>query len=107
VDIWKITNDSIQAAKSAGIITDMDEGAVAVLLQMAQRLDDVEYPIIDGKFDNVTQSLYFKACEQLGLTPAGRNRLEEKKGASGGKLAQLRSLQGGATPKPAGRKRTG
>jgi hypothetical protein len=103
MEIWKTTNESVQAAKAAGIITAMDEGAVLVLLQMAQRLDDVEYPIIDGKFDNVTQSLYFKACEQLGLTPSGRLKLEDKKGdGTGGKLAQLRSVQGG---KATGRKR--
>lgn len=105
MEIWKVTNDSVQAAKAAGIITSMDEGAVAVLLQIAQRLDDVEYPIVDGKFDNVSQSLYFKACEQLGLTPAGRSRMEEKKETGGGKLAQLRGIQGGGGTKPAGRKR--
>jgi hypothetical protein len=93
----------VQAAKRAGTITAADEGAVAVLLQMAERLDDPDFPVIDGRFDNVTQALYFKACEQLGLTPAGRSRLSEKKETGGGKLAQLRSIQGGA----AGRKRSG
>lgn len=104
MEIWKITNNSVQAAKAAGLITPMDEGAVAVLLQMAQRLDDVEFPVIDGKFDNVTQGLYLKACEQLGLTPAGRTRLAEQKGAGGGKLAQLRGIQGGNAGKARGRK---
>jgi hypothetical protein len=103
VDIWETTNESVQAAKRAGTITAADEGAVAVLLQMAERLDDPDFPVIDGRFDNVTQALYFKACEQLGLTPAGRSRLSEKKETGGGKLAQLRSIQGGA----AGRKRSG
>lgn len=102
MEVWHTTNEAIQAAKVAGVITDMDEGAVSVLLQMAQRLDDPDYPVIDGRFDNVTQALYFKACEQLGLTPAGRNRLTEKKETGGGKLAQLRSIQGGS-----GRKRSG
>lgn len=95
MDIWKTTNESVQAAKAAGLITAMDEGAVMVLLQMAQRLDDAEFPVFDGKFDNVTQGLYFKACEQLGLTPAGRSRLTENREKGGGKLAQLRGIQGG------------
>lgn len=96
MDIWTTTNDSVQAAKQAGQITDADEGAVAVLLQMAERLDDPDYPVIDGRFDNVTQALYLKYCEQLGLTPAGRKALDSKKEAGGGKLAQLRAIQGGA-----------
>jgi len=104
-EIWKTTADAIQAGKAAGVIGPLDEGAVVVLLQMAQRLDDVEFPVIDGKFDNVTQGLYLKYCESLGLTPAGRNRLEEKKDAGGGKLAQLRGIQGGTAGKTAGRKR--
>lgn len=102
MDIWETTNASIQAAKQAGALTDADEGACLVLLQMAERLDDPDYPVIDGRFDNVTQSLYFKACEQLGLTPSGRAKLPEDKRAAGGKLAQLRGIDGG---KPAGRKR--
>jgi hypothetical protein len=95
MDIWHTTNDAVQAGKRAGLITALDEGAVVVLLQMAKTLDDPEFPVIDGKFDNVTQGLYLKYCESLGLTPAGRGRLEPKKDAGGGKLAQLRGIQGG------------
>jgi hypothetical protein len=102
LDVWTTTNEAIQAGKRAGQLTDMDEGACSVLLQLAERLDDPDFPVIDGKFDNVTQALYFKACEQLGLTPAGRSRLAEKKETGGGKLAQLRAVQGGQ-----GRKRAG
>jgi len=41
--------------------------------------------------DNVTIPTYLKACDALGLTPAGRVRLDEKKESAGGKLALLRS----------------
>ena len=95
MDIWETTNESIQAARRDGVLTDADDGACAVLLTLAERLDDPDFPVIDGRFDNVTAALYFKACEQLGLTPAGRARLPEKKESSGGKLAQLRALEGG------------
>jgi hypothetical protein len=78
----------------------MDEGAVAVLRKLAETLDHPDFPVIDGKFDNVTQSVYLRYCEQLGLTPAGRKALGEKKEQGGGKLAQLRSVQGGNTAKP-------
>jgi hypothetical protein len=103
--IWHATNDSVQEGIRAGIIGPLDEGAVAVLLQMAERLDHPDFPLIDEKFDNVTQGQYLRACEQLGLTPAGRTKLGEKKDAGGGKLAQLRSVQGGAKPKAPARKR--
>ncbi|AYN57478.1 hypothetical protein PBI_KEPLER_2 [Arthrobacter phage Kepler] len=95
MDIWETTNESIQAAKRSGVVTDADEGACAVLLTLAERMDDPDFPVIDGRFDNVTAALYFKACEQLGLTPSGRARLPEKKEGGGGKLAQLRALEGG------------
>lgn len=103
MDVYDGTMAAVEAARTAGVVTDMDEGAVEALLQLAARLDDPDYPNIDGRFDNVTAALYFKACEQLGLTPSGRSRLAEKKETGGGKLAQLRAVQGGQT----GRKRTG
>jgi hypothetical protein len=103
-EIWHVTNESVQAAKREGIITAMDEGAVAVLMMMAERLDDPDWPVIDNRFDNVTQSVYLKACDQLGLTPSGRKVLDARKEADkGGKLAQLRAVQGGA--KTSARKR--
>lgn len=97
-EIWHVTNESVQAAKREGLITAMDEGVVAVLLQMAERLDHEDWPVIDGKLDNVTQPTYLRACEALGLTPSGRKALDAKKEAGqGGKLAQLRAVQGGGT----------
>ncbi|AYN56819.1 DNA binding protein [Arthrobacter phage RedFox] len=102
MDIWETTNEAIQAAKRSGVITDMDEGACSALLQLAERLDDPDYPNIDGRFDNVTAALYFKACDQLGLTPAGRARLPERKEGKGGKLAQLRAVEGGRSGRKTG-----
>ncbi|URM86970.1 terminase small subunit [Arthrobacter phage Basilisk] len=102
MDVWDTTNEAIQAARRAGVLTDMDEGACSALLQLAERLDDPDYPNVDGRFDNVTAALYFKACDQLGLTPAGRSRLAEKKEQKGGRLAELRAIQGGKTGKRTG-----
>jgi hypothetical protein len=51
----------------------------------------------------VTLPTYLKYCESLGLTPAGRARLEEKKPeGDGGKLAKLRALSGRPAPKRLG-----
>lgn len=88
------TGDAVKAAKAAGLITDMDAGAVAVLMRMAERMDDPDFPYIEGKFDNVTEGLYTKLSNELGLTVAGRARTPEKKEASRGKLGELRSIEG-------------
>ncbi|MDI3330141.1 MAG: hypothetical protein QJR09_05310 [Micrococcus sp.] len=96
------TEEAVEAARTAGIITPMDNGAVETLLRLAERMDDPDFPMIDGRFDNVTESLYFKACDSLGLTPAGRQKLDVKEQKGGGKLAQLRAVNGGAGGKRAG-----
>lgn len=93
---------AIDSAKAAGIITDMDAGAVETVLRLAERMEDPDFPMIDGRFDNVTESLYFKVCDSLGLTPAGRQKLDIKEVKKVGKLAQLRAVNGGAGGKRAG-----
>jgi hypothetical protein len=86
------------AIKAATHLTAMDSGAVAMLRELA-RVADVVIATGGineaGKFDNVTVPTYLKACDALGLTPAGRVRLDEKKESVGGKLAQLRAVNGG------------
>lgn len=87
------TEASIKAAKHLGLL---DAGAVEVLRHLARTVDAIDDGAVDdnGKprsLDNVTIPTYLKACDALGLTPAGRVRLDEKKEAPGGKLAHLRS----------------
>lgn len=85
------TADAIDAAREAGILTDMDNGTATVLLRMAERMDDPDFPYIEGRFDNVTEGLYLKAARELGLTVAGRSVLPERKESKGGKLSLLRA----------------
>lgn len=97
--VFAATEASIAAATHLG---PMDAGSVEVLRSLARTIDAIN----DGahaadengkprSLDNVTVPTYLKACDALGLTPAGRVRLEEKKEPAGGKLAQLRSVNGG------------
>lgn len=86
---------AIEAAKQRGVITDMDAGAVAVVLRMAERMDDPDFPYVEGRFDNVTEGLFVKLCNELGLTPAGRSKMPEKVEQSKGKLGELRMLEKG------------
>lgn len=82
------------ALSAAGHLTDMDKGAVEALRVLAAQVDFLAANgglREDGKLDNVSVPTYLKFCESLGLTPAGREKLSEKKPeAPGGKLALLR-----------------
>lgn len=107
-------NDIIEATDraiaSATHLTDADVGAVEALRVLARKIaawdQIVEWALEDAgnerrpsvpANDNVSVSAYVKTCEQLGLTPAGRVKLTEKKSeGKGGKLGRLSSV-----PKPA------
>lgn len=104
--VLEATEASIAAASH---LTDADAGAVAALRMLAQKIDtedelrDValswseEHKQRPPSIDNVSVPTYLKFCDSLGLTPAGRARLAEKKPeAKGGKLGRL-----AAVPKPA------
>lgn len=102
MSLVEATEDAVKAATH---LTDMDAGAVQAMLALARKIDawdqivdwamedaarDEKRPTVPQN-DNVSLSAYLKYCDQLGLTPAGRNGLVEKKKpeASGGKLSIL------------------
>lgn len=103
--VAKATNEAIAAAKH---LTKQDAGAVATLRFLATKIDTEaelrdlalrwaeEHNQKPPSVDNVSVPTYLKYCESLGLTPAGRAKMPEKKEPSGGKLNSLRSV-----PKPA------
>lgn len=79
------------ALDDAPWITGADAGTVELLLRLAERMDDPDFPVIDGRFDNVTESLYLKTSTALGLTPEKRADWEKKeKKSGGGRLETLR-----------------
>lgn len=96
-----------RAVASATHLTDMDAGAVQAMLALARKIDAwdqiVEWALDDAREgekrptvpqnDNVSLSAYLKYCDQLGLTPAGRNGLVEPKKpeVAGGKLSSLQA----------------
>jgi hypothetical protein len=87
------------AIEAADHLTDMDLGAVEMLRTLAAAADAIDENGLNpaGKLDNVTIPTYLRYCESLGMTPAGRAKLVEKKPeAKGGKLRGLSSV-----PKPA------
>jgi hypothetical protein len=102
-DVREALEKSVAAASH---LTPMDAGAVEAARALADKIDAwdaiVEWALDDAgdkpgarpavpQNDNVSIPSYLKFCESLGLTPAGRARLPEKKQeAPSGKLALLR-----------------
>lgn len=98
-NVVQATEKSIKAATH---LSAMDAGAVATLRALArqvQYLDENGGLREDGKLDNVSIPTYLRFCESLGLTPAGRAKLAEKKGKTeddtADTIAELRSIHGG------------
>jgi len=73
----------------------MDDGTVAVLLDLARVIDGMESKDPDAPMDNVTKPTYLKYASELGLTPLSRLKLGKPEDRSGSKLAELRSIRGG------------
>lgn len=98
-----VVEQTEKAIAAAEHLSDMDAGAVAALRVLAVKIDgfaeENDETTEDSRtgLDNVTIPTYLKFCESLGLTPAGRAKLAEKKPeVKGGKLGRLSSV-----PKPA------
>ena len=97
--VFEATERSIAAAIKAKRLDDEDAGAVQMLRELARAADLIDENGLNpaGKLDNVTIPTYLRYAESLGLTPAGRARLVEKKPeGKSGKLGRL-----AAVPKPA------
>ena len=95
---WVPIVDTLDKALAAATwITDADAGTVELLRRLADRLDHPDFPVIDGRFDNVTESLFLKTSASLGLTPEMR-AVWEKKEKSGGSTSSLQKLRKGAAP---------
>ena len=79
------------ALRAADWITPADQPTVELLRRLANRLDDPGFPTIEGRFDNVSESLFLKTAAALGLTPEMRAAWAKKeKKVDGGRLETLR-----------------
>lgn len=56
----KIKNNKLDKVQSAPL--------VAAAAKLAKLMDNEEFPIVNGKFDNVSPSTFLKYCEKLHLT---------------------------------------
>ena len=63
-------NSSISEAVKEGRLDRRKHGAlIEAARKLAATMDREGWPIIDGRFDNVTPSMYKQYCEMLHLTP--------------------------------------
>jgi hypothetical protein len=66
-----------------------DAAAVAVLRMLAVKMDQFAAALA---VDKDTPALFLRYCDALGLTPAARSKLTDKKEPTGGRLGNLRSV---------------
>ena len=72
--IRRATEKSVKAAEEQGVIDPvLSAGPISALYMLCDTLDDPDFPVIKGKYDNVSIPTYLK----------------------GGKLAKLRAVEGG------------
>lgn len=92
--VLEATNASIAEAVKAKLLDEtLSAGPIAAVRKIAEQIDHPDYPVVDGRFDNVSMSLYLKYCIELHLTPAPVDEKAQKGGESGGsKLGKLRSV---------------
>lgn len=71
-------NSSVSEAVKDGRLDRRKHGAlIEAARKLAMTMDREGWPIIDGRFDNVTPSTYQKYCEMLHLTPDAKPVIED------------------------------
>lgn len=61
---------SVDAAVKNGALDTVENGAVIeAARKVAAIFDQPEWPMVNGKLDNVSPSVFLKYCDALGLTP--------------------------------------
>lgn len=111
-DVRRALDRSIREAVKQGLIDrQLDAGAIEAARALADKIDAwdviVDWALDDAadsggrpavpQHDNVSLSALLNYLQHFGLTPASRKKLFDVKGGAGGKLAQLRAIEGGRT----------
>lgn len=85
---------SIAAAVEEGRI---DLAGHAALIASARRIaavmDEPEWPMVNGKFDNVSPSAFLKYCQALGITPDPERKVTSLQNKGGVSLEVLKMEQ--------------
>ena len=72
-------NRSVKAGIEAGRIDkDRNAAVIEAAKKIARLMDDPDWPVVKGKFDNVYPSLFLRYCETLGITDLNKGQQKEK-----------------------------
>lgn len=72
-------NKSVKIGIEAGRIDKFKNGAVIEAgKKIAKMMDEPGWPIVRGKVDNVSPSIFLKYCETLGITDLGEGQQATK-----------------------------
>ena len=73
-------NYAVDDAVKNGIIDRKRQGPlISAARKIAKVMDDPDWPIIQGKIDNVSPSVFLKYCQELKLTPEMKKQKAEAK----------------------------
>ena len=63
-------NESVAAAIESGALDEKAHGAaIEAARKLAGMMDSPEWPMVNGKLDNVSPGVFLKYCNSLGLVP--------------------------------------
>ena len=72
-------NQAIREAVKEGKIDRKKHGPIIeAARKVAKVMDDPDWPIVEGRIDNVSPSIFLKYCEALGLTIDKKNRNDKE-----------------------------
>jgi len=72
-------NEALEDAEMNGVVDPVRQGAIIEAAQkVATVMDEPEWPIVRGKIDNVSPSVFLKYCEKLGIAEIEVPKKEEK-----------------------------
>lgn len=73
-------NTSIESAIESGSISEKEHGAIIeAARKVATVMDEPEWPLVRGKIDNVSPSVFLKYCDALGILPSEKTKEEPEK----------------------------
>lgn len=89
-----VYNATLAAVENADHLTDLDQPAVAVLLDLAKTIDGMDQRPSTAPLDNVTIPTFHRYAESLGLTPMSRQKLDVRKPKGESPLEKARKAWG-------------
>ena len=70
---------SVKTAIKAGKLDEKAHGAaISAARKLAEMMDGPEWPMVNGKLDNVSPGVFLKYCDALGILPDSKPAKAEK-----------------------------